>query len=107
MKILLLSGGLVLGSFGAFGQTVAKQRTEQHSAVSFDQFCHEHALTLIDATEKKMSTEGTVPNANSKDYKDYGVQPLEDRAQYFQIENTGRILKVESLYRLRLAYEQK
>lgn len=107
MKILLLLGGLAFGSFGAFGQTMAKQPTEKHGTVSFDQFCHEHALTLIDATEKKLSTDGTVPNVNSKDYKDYGVQPLEDKAQYFQVENTGHILKVESLYRLRLAYEHK
>lgn len=105
--MLFLLGGLTLGSFGAFGQTSVKQGTQKHATASFDRFCHENALTLIDATEKKLPTEGTVPNANSKDYADYGVHPLQDRAQYFQVEGTGRVLKVESLYRLKLAYEQK
>jgi hypothetical protein len=78
------------------------------STVSFETFCLQHATQIILSTNGKSVSENTVmvPNVQKKSptYLDYGVTLKENEAQYFLIEGTATLLKVESLYRLRLMY---
>lgn len=76
------------------------------TSMSFEQYCLKNATLVIPSTSKSMNVTGTVPvvNKSNPTYQDYGVTLKENEAQYFTIEGTSNLLKVESLFRLRLMY---
>ena len=76
---------------------------------AFEQYCLETALQLITIPAGKDSqytvTGDLTPLENKQaTYKDYGIQLKENESQYFRLSGTNMLLKVESIYRLRLAY---
>lgn len=98
------------------GLTVSAQTSKTKEAPvttadqNFEKFCLEHAVSVIHLSDAKtVTTAGTVsaPDKKSPTYKDYGVTLKENEAQYFAISGTSDILKVESLFRLRLMYNQQ
>lgn len=111
-KILLFS--LFVGSLVSVNaQTSVNQKTVKETAavsksISFDEFCLKNATQIIVETSKSIKVTGSVPALDTKiaTYKDYGVVLKENEAQYFTIEGSTNLLKVESLYRLRLMYNQ-
>jgi hypothetical protein len=38
---------------------------------------------------------------------DLKIDAMEEKAQYFKIKGTNKVLKIESLYRLRLMYQSQ
>jgi hypothetical protein len=106
--ILLLS---VFGSVSCLNAQVKSEYNKTEKAatsteISFEQFCLKNAVQIIPASTKKVSITSSVPAVDSPNptYQDFGVQLKENEAQYFTIEGTSNLLKVESLFRLRLMY---
>lgn len=105
---------LLLSFFGSIACVQAQVKSTQSQTksveaskqISFEQFCLKNAIQIIASTSKPMNVTGSVPAADipNPTYLDYGVQLKENEAQYFTIEGTSNLLKVESLYRLRLMY---
>ncbi|GEM_PF-1365535 len=76
---------------------------------AFEQYCLENALQLIPiptGKESQYTVAGDLTPLENKQatYKDYGIQLKENESQYFRLTGTNMLLKVESIYRLRLAY---
>ena len=76
---------------------------------AFEQYCLENALQLITiptGKESQYTVAGDLTPLENKQatYKDYGIQLKENESQYFRLTGTNMLLKVESIYRLRLAY---
>ena len=82
------------------------EKVTPSTEMSFEQFCLKNAIQIIPSTTKPMNVTGSVPAAGTPNptYLDFGVQLKENEAQYFTIEGTTNLLKVESLFRLRLMY---
>ena len=114
MKKILLVPASVVCSFIAFSQSPATtQATKAQSAAvsteqTFEQYCLEHALQVITVTGKDVQTAGELTQKGPKaSYRDYGITLKESEAQYFTIAGSTQLMKVESLFRLRLSYTNK
>lgn len=109
----LCSLTLFLSVMTAFGQqpataNPAKNVTVTHE-MSFDDYCIRYATTILNLPAGKsngypIAGEVDMSQVANPTYLDFGVAPKEETTQYFTIRNTGKLLKVESLYRLRLTY---
>ena len=90
----------------------SKEVTNAPSGVTdhaFEQYCLQNALQLITiptGKESQYTVAGDLTPLENKQapYKDYGIQLKENESQYFRLTGTNMLLKVESIYRLRLAY---
>jgi hypothetical protein len=109
-KILLVSF-IVCSSASLNAQTQKQQisksqNVSESSQMSFDDFCLKHATQIIVETSKSVKVTGKVLALDpvASNYMDYGVALKEEETQYFMIEGSTNLLKVESLYRLRLMY---
>ena len=107
---LILAIGLTV-SGNSFSQVGHKEATTVKREESFEQFCLKNALSTIQVSPEKSNVKlnGELKGVDKVDatYLDYGIVLLENEAQYFSIEGKNTIIKVESLYRLRLMYNQK
>lgn len=107
---LILAFGLTV-SGNLFSQVEQKQVTTVKSEESFEQYCLKNALSTIQVAPEKSNVKlnGELKGVNKVNptYLDYGIVLLENEAQYFSIEGKNTIIKVESLYRLRLGYNAK
>lgn len=104
---LFLCGVNVWGQQPA-GGTKTKEVTTRHE-VSFDYYCKQNATTIIEIPTGKSNdfpVNGTLtmPSVEQPSYLDFGVKLLDQTTQYFTIQGTGKVLRVESLYRLQLQY---
>lgn len=104
---LFLCSMQVWGQQSASG-TKTKEVTTKHE-VSFDDYCKQNATTIIEIPTGKSNdfpVNGNVkmPSVAQPSYLDYGVKLLDQTTQYFSIEGTGKVLRVESLYRLQLQF---
>jgi hypothetical protein len=74
---------------------------------SFDQYCKENAISLIDVPEEKLSgvtISGTKEYKENANYLDYKIELKEGENQYFRLTNSPKIMVVKSLYVMRLNY---
>jgi len=114
--IFVIASLLFLGNY-SFGQRVSSATTVPIKTtpsisivdVAFEQYCLENALQLITlpaGKENQYAVAGELTTLEKKQatYKDYSIQLKENEAQYFRLSGTNTLLKVESIYRLRLAY---
>ncbi|MFN5983596.1 MAG: hypothetical protein ACK476_19310 [Fluviicola sp.] len=110
-KIYLLVMGLI--SFNSFAQNNNAQThtkvTESTIDVGFDDFVNKNAVSIISPSNKVMGKLETIELTSLENItlKDVKLTALEEKAQYFSIKGTDKILKIESLYRLKLMYQSK
>jgi hypothetical protein len=111
MKLTLI---LVLGltvTVNSYSQTVKNKTVKVENKETFDQFCLNNALTYITVSPDKAGVvfTGELKGLSKENptYSDYGITLKENEAQYFSVEGKNTVIKVESLYRLRLAYNAK
>lgn len=104
---------LFLVGLNSWGQQTATVNTTKNVSTkevkSFEEYCIQHAATIIELPEGKGNSypvEGNVdmPAVANPTYLDFGVAIKDEATQYFTVSNTNKLLKVESLYRLRLQY---
>lgn len=79
---------------------------------AFEKYCLENALTVIEipvGKAKELAVDGNVPALLGKDatYRDYQLNPIEERTQYFRVQGTDKVLALKSLYILRLNYSNQ
>ena len=112
MKLLFFLT-LFLSVTTAFGQqTTSANPAKNVSAtkeLSFDEYCIQYAATILEIPTGKsvdypIAGEVDMATVANPTYLNFGVAPKEEATQYFTIRNTSKLLKVESLYRLRLSY---
>lgn len=108
--ILLLVCSIAFGGI-SYSQTTASVKKESAVDTGFEEYCKKNALTIITVSPEKSGVkltgelvQSTVANPT---YLDYNITLKENEAQYFSIKGTDKVIKVESLYRLRLGYSQK
>jgi hypothetical protein len=110
-KIYLLVMGFI--SFNSFAQTNNVQThakvTESTIDVGFEDFVNKNAVSIIISSNKVLGTLETIELTSIENVtlKDIKLSALEEKAQYFSIKGTDKILKIESLYRLKLMYQSK
>lgn len=115
MKFIFVITSLLFLSNYSFSQRVSvntvqiKTTSASIEDAVFDQYCLENALQLITlpaGKESQYAVAGELNQLENKQatYKDYGIQLKENETQYFRLSGTNMLLKVESIYRLRLAY---
>lgn len=110
-KIYLLVLGLI--SFNTHAQNnnaqVGKKVTETPIDNGFEEYVNKNAISIIEVSNKSIGNFETVVLTSFENLtlKDLNLKALEDKAQYFSIKGSDKVLKVESLYRLRLAYQSK
>lgn len=110
-KIYLLVVGLI--SFNTYAQSnnesVGKKVTETSLDNGFEEFVNKNAVSIIEVSNKSIGNLETIVLTSFENLtlKDLNLKALEDKAQYFSIKGSDKIVKVESLYRLRLAYQSK
>jgi hypothetical protein len=75
----------------------------------FDDFVNKNAVSIISPSNKVMGKLETIELTSLENItlKDIKLTALEEKAQYFSIKGTDKILKIESLYRLKLMYQSK
>jgi len=111
MKLtLILAFGLTV-SGSSFSQMERKQAVNVNTEETFEQYCLKNALSYIEISPEKSGVKlsgdlKSVAKSNPT-YVDYGIVLKEEEAQYFSVEGKNSVIKVESLYRLRLAYSTK
>lgn len=110
-KIYLLVMGFI--SFNSFAQnnnvqTQAKV-TESTIELGFDDYVNKNAVSIITSSNKVIGNLETIELSSLENVtlKDIKKSALEEKAQYFLIKGTDKILKIESLYRLKLMYQTK
>jgi hypothetical protein len=110
-KIYLLVMGLI--SFNSFAQNNNAQThtkvTESTIDLGFEDFVNKNAVSIISPSNKVMGKLETIELTSLENItlKDIKLTALEEKAQYFSIKGTDKILKIESLYRLKLMYQSK
>lgn len=110
-KIYLLVLGLI--SFNTFTQSNnskgVKTVTETPIDNGFEEYVNKNAISIIEVSNKSIGNLESVVLTSFENLtlKDLNIKALEEKAQYFSIKGSDKVLKVESLYRLRLAYQSK
>jgi len=109
MKLSVLLWMVLFSGLTVSAQTSKTTEAPVAADQNFEKFCLEHAVSVLHIDGKTVTTAGTVstPDKKSPTYRDYGVTLKENEAQYFTIAGTSDMLKVESLFRLRLMYNQQ
>ena len=109
MKLSVLFVVGMLTSTGLMAQQSKSAPTSTQVEQSFDSYCLQHATSIIQVSDGKSPVVAGKVNPSDKKnptYVDYGVSLKENEAQYFSIEGTNSILKVESVFRLKLMYNK-
>jgi hypothetical protein len=94
----------------SYSQNVKETKTENQITKNqtFEEFVNQNALSIFNESVLKSSNcVEIILNVENPLLSDLNLYPLEDRAQYFRIKGTDKLLKIESLYRLRLMYQSK
>ncbi len=110
-KIYLLVMGLI--SFNSFAQNNNAQTQpkvkESTIDVGFEDFVNKNAVSIISPSNKVMGKLESIELSSIENLtlKAINLSALEEKAQYFSIKGTDKILKIESLYRLKLMYQTK
>ena len=111
MKFILLFVCSATLSSISYSQTTNTVQKENTTDTGFQEYCKKNALSVIEIASGKSGvkltgelTESTVSNPT---YLDYNITLKENEAQYFSIIGSNKVIKVESLYRLRLGYNQQ
>ena len=113
----LVFGTVFVSPMVLFGQVLhnsgAQQKQTKQSAstnLSFDEYCEQYAVQLIDVLSEKLSgvkMTGTLNYIDSKkqpSLKAYGVKPAENETTYYNLNGSDKLLAVKSLYVLKLNY---
>lgn len=109
MKILLLVS-ISFFSCCAFTQNKNEAKIENHNTKnqSFEEFVNTHAISIFQEISSKGSNFPEIEiSVENPILSDLNLIALEEKAQYFKIKGTNKILKIESLYRLRLMYQSQ
>jgi hypothetical protein len=113
MKPLIVITLLLLSCSRSFGQAQEKSAKPAQPATSvaadtkFEKYCLDNATRVITAPEGKainLKISGEVTLAENNTYRDYNIVLKENETQYFTIAGTNQLLAVNSIYRLRVAY---
>jgi hypothetical protein len=105
MKLILILVSSLL-TVHSIAQTPNKEKTAVEANADFEAFVNTHAISVF--TNSSKSSENEILIILNKEYStlnELGMKALENKAQYFLIKNTDKVLKIESLYRLRLMYQ--
>lgn len=87
-----------------------KQETINKKNISFEEYCLENALrTMVIPSEKRSSVKISgelepIKKGKSATYTDYGLTLLENETQYFSVKGSDDVIAVQSLFVLRLNY---
>jgi len=111
MKFVLLFVCSAALSSVSYSQATSSVQKESTVDAGFQEYCKKNALSIIEVSPEKAGvklngelTQSTVANPT---YLDYNITLKENEAQYFSIKGSNKVIKVESLYRLRMGYNQK
>jgi hypothetical protein len=87
-------------------QTPNKEKTAVEANADFEAFVNTHAISVFTSNSKLPADAGLVVLSTEKPtLKELGMVALEEKAQYFLVKGTDKVMKIESLYRLRLLYQ--
>jgi hypothetical protein len=117
MKSFVVITLLLFGS-QVYGQVLSKQtalsasdqKTEAGADQEFEAYCLQHALQLFtvpagkSTDNLKIAGEVTLLDNPKATYRDYGIALKENETQYYRIAGSEQLLMVNSLYRLRVAF---
>ena len=100
--------------FGQASQNVMSSSAEtskpSSKKMSFDEYCEQNAVQLMDVSSDKMAglkIAGTLNYIDSKkqpSLKAYGVKPVDNETTYYKLNGSDKLLAVKSLYVLKLNY---
>ena len=111
MKFILLFACSAALSSVSYSQTTSAVQKESTVNTGFQEYCKKNALSIIEVSPEKagvkLNGELTQSTAANPTYLDYNITLKENEAQYFSIKGSDKVIKVESLYRLRMGYNQK
>jgi cytochrome bd-type quinol oxidase subunit 1 len=116
LKSLVL-GAVFVSPLVVFGQVsqhsgIQQKQTKQSASknMSFDEYCEQNAVQLMDVPSGKLSDvkiAGTLNYIDSKkqpSLKAYGVKPAENETTYYKLNGSDKLLAVKSLYVLKLNF---
>jgi hypothetical protein len=109
MKILLLVSMYFI-AYSAYSQEKSATKIENVNTknLSFEEFVNQNAITVFSESSLKSSKFLEIEVFVEKPLlSDLKITALEEKAQYFKIKGTNKVLKIESLYRLRLMYQSQ
>ncbi len=108
--ILLFVCSATLGSV-SYSQVTTTVQKENVVDTGFDEYCKQNALSIIEISAEKagvkLNGELTQSTLKNPTYLDYNITLKENEAQYFSIKGSNKVIKVESLYRLRVGYNSQ
>jgi hypothetical protein len=118
MKSLAVITLLLFGAQLAYGQAHSKKsapvsasdkKTEVSADRQLEDYCLKNALQLITvpagkSDNLKIAGEVTLLDNPNATYRDYGIVLKENETQYYRIAGSDQLLMVNSIYRLRVAY---
>jgi hypothetical protein len=74
----------------------------------FEVFVNQNAISIFLESSLKSSNFPEIEVVVDKPLlSDLKIDAMEEKAQYFKIKGTNKVLKIESLYRLRLMYQSQ
>jgi len=111
MKFILLFVCSAALSGVSYSQSTKSVQQENVADAGFQEYCKKNALSIIDVPAEKagvkLNGELTQSTLKNPTYLDYNITLKENEAQYFSIKGSNKVIKVESLYRLRVGYNSK
>lgn len=109
MKILLLVS-LSFIAYSSYSQEKKINKIENVNTKNqtFEEFVNQNAITIFSESSIKASNFPEIEVLVEKPLlSDVKIAALEEKTQYFNIKGTNKVLKIESLYRLRLMYQSQ
>lgn len=109
MKILLLVSMSFI-AYSAYSQENSAIKIENVNSKkqTFEEFVNLNAISVFSESTLKSSNFPEIEVLVEKPVlSDLKIEAMEEKAQYFKIKGTNKVLKIESLYRLRLIYQSQ
>lgn len=110
-KIFYFVIGLI--SFNSLAQNTESKlkitQVEINKPLTFEEFVETNSISFLESNGKGLKDIGEITISSFENLKlsTLNITAKEDKAQYFYVNNSNKIMKVESLYRSRLIYQTK
>lgn len=106
--ILLVSMSFIAYTAYSQEKNVSKIENVNTKNQLFEDFVNQNAISIFLESSLKSSNFLEIEVFVDKPLlSDLKIDAMEEKAQYFSIKGTDKILKIESLYRLKLMYQSK